>query len=255
MPSRHASLSPFPHCNSAPPPRPDRPLAAQPQAASPLRLPRPAALGRSAPQRRSSSPSPPRRPRRPVPSVPARASSLPRPPRQAAPTPPPAAPPLRAGPPRPTAPAAPRYWVEEWFQYHFVTPENAKKNAVRPPWADIVYMKLHPKTKAEAIAKGFYPCMFARASVVQIKNDLGIDFNPGTAAPKPDGSHEVEQNLIGPFNSFDGLLPHIAAQRATVEEAAGEEEREDVPEPPKPKKKSKASKSIVVPKASSMKPL
>ena len=43
--------------------------------------------------------------------------------------------------------------------YNFVTNEYAKKIDVRPPWADIVYKKLHPKTKAKAIAKGFYPCM------------------------------------------------------------------------------------------------
>jgi hypothetical protein len=52
-----------------------------------------------------------------------------------------------------------RHWAEEWFQYHFVTPQYAKKNAVGPPWADIVYRKLIPKTKAEAIGKEFYPCM------------------------------------------------------------------------------------------------
>jgi hypothetical protein len=52
-----------------------------------------------------------------------------------------------------------RYWAEEWFRYHFVTPEYADKNAVRPPWADIVYCKLHPKIKAEAIQRGFFPCM------------------------------------------------------------------------------------------------
>jgi hypothetical protein len=45
-----------------------------------------------------------------------------------------------------------RHWAEEWFKYHFVTPEYAKKNAVRPPWADIVYRKVIPKTRAEAIA-------------------------------------------------------------------------------------------------------
>src|SRR3990170_8984464 len=152
-----------------------------------------------------------------------------------------------------------RQWAEEWFQYHFVTPEYGEKNAVRPPWADIVYRKLIPKTKAEAIAKGFYPCMvrgpqpenadasslrwcrdddlfeqnlqFARASAVQNKKELGIDFNPGPVAPRPDGSREANRNRIGPFNSFDGLLSHIAAQRATVEKAAGEEEHAEDPKP------------------------
>jgi hypothetical protein len=52
-----------------------------------------------------------------------------------------------------------RYWAEQWFYYHFVTPEYAEKNAVRPSWADIVYRKLIPKTKADAIAQSFYPCM------------------------------------------------------------------------------------------------
>ena len=82
---------------------------------------------------------------------------------------------------------------------------------------------------------------FAWASALQNKKDLVIDFNPGLAAPRPDGSREANQNIIGPFNSFDGLLSHIAAQRATIAEAAGEEEHEDDPEPTKPKKKSKAS--------------
>ena len=51
------------------------------------------------------------------------------------------------------------HWAEEWFKYYFVTPEYAKKNDVRPPWADIVYRKLSPKMRAEAIAQGFYPCV------------------------------------------------------------------------------------------------
>jgi hypothetical protein len=176
-----------------------------------------------------------------------------------------------------------RYWTEQWFLYHFLTPEYADKNAVRPPWADIVYKKLHPKTKTEAIAKGFFPCMvrglmpenadpsslrwcreddlieanlqFAKASAAQNKKDLGIDFNPGPAAPRPDGCREAESNLIGPFDDFDSFLEHCAAQRATVGEAAEEEEHVEVPEPPKPKKKAKASKSSAAPKASSVKPL
>ena len=163
-----------------------------------------------------------------------------------------------------------------------MTHEYADKNIVRPPWADIIYKKLQPKTKAEAIANGFFPCMvrgpmqedadpsslkwcredelfeenykFAKKSAVQNKKDFRIDFNPGPAAPRPDGSCETEPNLIGPFDDFDSFLAHCAAQRASVEDAA-DEEQTDVLEPPKPVKKSTASKSSATPKASRVKPL
>nr|XP_040256311.1 enolase-phosphatase E1-like [Aegilops tauschii subsp. strangulata] len=108
---------------------------------------------------------------------------------------------------------------------------------------------------ARVLRTGELQLQFARASAMQNKKYLGIDFNPGPAAPRPDGSHEADQNIIGPFNSFNGLLSHIAAQRATVEEAASEEEHAEVLEPPKPKKKSKASKPSTAPKASRVKPL
>lgn len=52
-----------------------------------------------------------------------------------------------------------RYWVEEWFNYRFVTKECAKKNAKKAPWLDIIYKNLHPNTKVEAIQIGFYSCM------------------------------------------------------------------------------------------------
>ena len=39
-----------------------------------------------------------------------------------------------------------RYWAEQWFLYHFVTPEYTDKNVARPHWADIVYRELHPMT-------------------------------------------------------------------------------------------------------------
>ena len=90
---------------------------------------------------------------------------------------------------------------------------------------------------------------------MQNKKDVGIDFNPGPAAPRPDGSREDNHDIIGPFNSFDEILSHIAAQRTTVEEATGAEEHDDDPELPKPKKKSKASKPSIAPKASKVKPL
>ena len=52
-----------------------------------------------------------------------------------------------------------RYWAEQWYKYMFVTQEYAEKTAINRPWGDILYKKLQPKTKSEAIAQGFYPCM------------------------------------------------------------------------------------------------
>ena len=52
-----------------------------------------------------------------------------------------------------------RYWAEQWFKYRFVTREYAEKNALSHPWGDILYKNLQPKTRTEAIAQGFYPCM------------------------------------------------------------------------------------------------
>ena len=52
-----------------------------------------------------------------------------------------------------------RHWAEEWFKYRFVTNEYAEKNAIKGPWGDIIYKGLQPKSKSEAIAQGFYPCM------------------------------------------------------------------------------------------------
>jgi hypothetical protein len=137
-----------------------------------------------------------------------------------------------------------KYWAKQWFHYNFVTPEYATKNAVRPPWADIVYKKLHPKTKVEAIQQGFYLCMvrrpmplkpdptsmlwcrdddlfeanyqFASGSATQNKKDYGIDFNPGLAKPRQNGSHEAEPNLVGPFHDFAAFLAHYVEQPASV---------------------------------------
>ena len=52
-----------------------------------------------------------------------------------------------------------RHWAEEWFKYRFVTDEYAEKSAIKGPWGDIIYKGLKPKSKSEAIAQGFYPCM------------------------------------------------------------------------------------------------
>ena len=121
-----------------------------------------------------------------------------------------------------------------WFKYNFVTPEYAEKNAIKRPWGDILYRNLQPKSKSEAIAQGFYPCMvrgpkpenadpssmlwcrednlfkcnyqFARESAVKKKKDLGLKFNTGPSAPRQDGTRDASTNVIGPFNNFDGLL-------------------------------------------------
>ena len=52
-----------------------------------------------------------------------------------------------------------RYWAEQWFKYRFVTQEYAEKNAIKRPWGDILYKNLQPRSRAEAIEQGFYPCM------------------------------------------------------------------------------------------------
>ena len=52
-----------------------------------------------------------------------------------------------------------RYWAEQWFKYRFVTQEYAKKNAIKRPWGDIQFKNLLPRSRDEAIAQGFYPCM------------------------------------------------------------------------------------------------
>ena len=140
------------------------------------------------------------------------------------------------------------------------------------------------KSKPEAIAQGFYPCMvrgpqpengdpsyllwcrddnlfkrnfqFAKESAAKNRKEIGLHFNPGPSAPRPDGTRDANPNVIGPFNGFDGLLSRIVAQRATVDQSADDANSEDAPAPPKQKKKkSKASKPSVAPKASTVKPL
>ena len=37
--------------------------------------------------------------------------------------------------------------------YNFITNEYAKKNVVRPPWADIVHKKLMPKTRLKPLPR------------------------------------------------------------------------------------------------------
>ena len=123
--------------------------------------------------------------------------------------------------------------------YRFVTAKYAEKNAIKGPWGDIPYRNLQPKSKSEAIAQGFYPCMvrgpkpenadpssmlwchednlfkrnyqFAKDSAAKNKRDFGLNFNPGPSAPRQDGTRDANPNVIGPFTSFDGLLSHIAA--------------------------------------------
>src|SRR5215216_4945654 len=108
-----------------------------------------------------------------------------------------------------------RYWAEQWFKYNFVTAEYAEKSAIKRPWGDILYKNLQPKTKSEAIAKGFYPCMvrgpqpenadpssllwcrddnlfkrnfqFAKESAVKNKKAFGLNCNPGSSTPRNDG--------------------------------------------------------------------
>ena len=52
---------------------------------------------------------------------------------------------------------------------------------------------------------------FAKDSAMKNKKAFGIDFNPGPSGPREDGTREANENRIGPFNNFDGLLSYIAA--------------------------------------------
>ena len=50
---------------------------------------------------------------------------------------------------------------------------------------------------------------FAKDSAVKNKKAFGLDFNPGPSAPRDDGTHDTEPNIIGPYYNLDGLLTHI----------------------------------------------
>ena len=68
---------------------------------------------------------------------------------------------------------------------------------------------------------------FAKDSAVQNTKDYGLNFNPGPSAPRSNGTREANENRVCPFANFDGLLSHIAAQRAAVEHSDGEADTED----------------------------
>ena len=91
----------------------------------------------------------------------------------------------------------------------------------------------------------------------QNKKTLGLDFNPGPSAPRADGTHEAEPNLLGPFYNLEGLITHIVVQGITVNEPADDAELDEAPAAPKPKKlkQPKASKPTSAPKISRAKPL
>ena len=178
-----------------------------------------------------------------------------------------------------------RYWAEQWYKYRFVTQEYAEKNAIKRPWGDILYKNLPPRSRAEAIEQGFYPCMvrgpqpadadpssllwchddnlfkrnfqFANNSAKENKKSRGLDFNPGPSAPRADGTREAEPNLVRPFYNLEGLITHIMVQGTDVDQPADDADSDEAPAPPKPKKlkKPKASKPSPAPKASRVKPL
>ena len=159
-----------------------------------------------------------------------------------------------------------------------MTQEYAEKNAIKQPWGDILYRNLQPRSRAEAIEQGFYPCMvrgpqpenadptsllwcrddslfkrnfqFAVASAKKNKKSLGLDFNPGPSAPRADGSRDAEPNVIGPFSNLDGLITYIMVQGARVDHSDDGADSDEAPAPPpKPQKqkKSKASTSAAKP--------
>lgn len=152
-----------------------------------------------------------------------------------------------------------RYWDEQWFLYRYVTAEYAEKNAIKRPWGDILFKNLPPRSKTEAIAQGFYPCMFhgpqpenadpssllwcrddnlfkcnykfAKDSAVKNKKAFGLDFNPGPSAPRADGTRDAEPNVIGPFYNLKGLLTHIVVQGAAVEHSDDDADTDEAPAP------------------------
>ena len=167
----------------------------------------------------------------------------------------------------------------------FVTKEYVEKNAIKRPWGDILYRNLQPRSRAEAIEQGFYPCMvhgpqpadadpssllwcrddnlfkrnfqFAKNSAKENKKLWGLDFNPGPSSPRADGTRHAEPNVIGPFANLEGLITYILVQGTAVNEPATDTESDDAPAVPKPKqlKKPKASKPTPSPKVSRAKPL
>ena len=148
-----------------------------------------------------------------------------------------------------------------------MTKEYAEKNAIKRSWGDILYRGLQPKSLAEAIDQGFYPCMvrgpqpenadptsllwcrddslfkrnyqFVVASAKKNKKSLGLDLNPGPFAPHVDGTREAEPNLVGPFYNLEGLITHIMVQGAVMDQPADDAESDEAPAPPKPTKLKK----------------
>ena len=76
----------------------------------------------------------------------------------------------------------------------------------------------------------------AKNSAKENKKSLGLEFNPGPSAPRADGTHEAEPNLVGPFYNLEGLITHIMVQGATVDHSADDADSDEAPAPPKPVK-------------------
>ena len=157
-----------------------------------------------------------------------------------------------------------RYWAEEWYKYRFVMAKYAEKNAIKPPWGDILYKNLQSQSLPEAVDQGFYPCMvrgpqpenahpsslmwcrednlfkrnfkFAKDSAVKNKKAFGVDFNLGPSAPREDGTREANENRSGPFYNLEGLITHVVVQGANVDHSADDADSDEAPAPPKPRK-------------------
>ena len=65
---------------------------------------------------------------------------------------------------------------------------------------------------------------FAKNSAKQNKKSLGLDFNPGPSAPRADGTHDAEPNIIGPYANLEGLITRILVQGTAVNEPADDAE-------------------------------
>ena len=75
---------------------------------------------------------------------------------------------------------------------------------------------------------------FAKDSAVKNKKAFGLDFNPGSPAPRADGTRDAEPNIVGPFYNLEGLITHIDVKGTTVEHSADDVDSDEAPAPPKP---------------------
>ena len=95
----------------------------------------------------------------------------------------------------------------------------------------------HPSSLLWCHDDNLFKCnfQFAQNSAKQNKKTLGLDFNPGSSAPRADGTRDAEPNVVGPFHKLDGLITHISVQGAKVDHSDDDADTDEAPVPtPKP---------------------